>query len=54
MERQSKTMKLWNSYYPSMAGHILIVKALVVSIAYYLMTVNGISCKNLETMDKNI
>jgi hypothetical protein len=54
MERQLKTMKLWNSYYPSTAGRILIAKALVVSIAYYLMTVNGISRKNLETMDKNI
>ena len=30
------------------------MKALVISLAYYLMTVNGISHKNLDIMEKNI
>src|SRR5258706_14749725 len=32
----------------------MITKNLVVSLAQYLMTVNGISTKNLLTMEKNI
>ncbi len=32
----------------------MIAKTLVVSLAQYLMTVNGISTKNLLTMEKNI
>jgi len=28
--------------YPSTAGRILIAKALIISLAHYLMTVNGI------------
>jgi len=31
-------------------GRILIVKALVISLAYYLLTVNGIPRKTLATM----
>ena len=43
LEKQQKTMKLWNQSYPSATGRVLIAKALVVSLAYYLMTVNGIT-----------
>jgi len=41
-ERQACTMKLWSLLYLSVAGRVLIVKALVISLAYYLMTVNRI------------
>src|SRR5258706_5935764 len=47
-------MKRWNQLYPSVAGQVMIAKTLVVSLAQYLMTVNGISTKNLLTMEKNI
>ena len=47
-------MKLWSLLYPSIAGGVLIVKALVISLAYYLMTVNGISCTTLTAMEKSI
>ena len=53
IEKQLKTMKRWNGHYPSTAGRVLVVKALVISLAYYLMTVNGISRKNLMTMERN-
>ena len=42
MEKQAKTMRLWGLLHPSIAGRVLIVKGLVISLAYYLMTVNGI------------
>jgi len=54
LERQMKTMKRWNCLYPSVNGRVMIAKTLVVSLAQYLMTVNGISNKNLMTMEKNI
>ena len=54
IERQSKTMNRWSNMYPSMVGQVLIVQALVISLAQYLMTVNGISRKDLMTMEKNI
>jgi hypothetical protein len=54
LERQLKIMKLWSRQYPSTLGRVLIAKALVISIAYYLMTVNSIPRKYLETMDRNI
>ncbi len=54
LERQMKTMKHWNHLYPSVAGQVMIAKMLVVSLAQYLMMVNGISNKNLTTMEKNI
>jgi len=54
MEKQLKTMKWWNFHYPSVMGRVLIVKALVISLAYYLMTVNGITRKCLLAMEKNI
>ena len=54
LEKQMKIMKRWNSIYPSVAGRVLISKTLVVPLAQYLMTVNGISNKNLLTMEKNI
>ena len=47
-------MKLWSLLYPSIAGRVLIVKALVISLAYYLMTVNGISRMTLTAMEKSI
>jgi len=53
-EQQAHTMKLWSLLYPSIAGQVLIVKALVISLAYYLMTVNGISCTALMAMEKSI
>ena len=40
--------------YPSAMGRVLIAKALVISLAQYLMTVNGISRRNLTTMEKKI
>ena len=43
LEKQQKSMKLWNLSYPSVTGRVLIAKALIVSLAYYLMTVNGIT-----------
>ena len=49
-----KTMKQWTHLYPSVAGQVLLAKTLVVSLAQYLMTVNGISSKNLTTMERNI
>ena len=54
LERQQKTMKRWSHLYPSVAGRVLLLKTLVVSLAQYLMTVNGISNKNLTTMEKSI
>ena len=54
LERQMKTMKRWTHLYPSVAGRVLLAKTLVVSLAQYLMTVNGISSKNLTTMERNI
>ena len=54
IERQLKTMRHWNHLYPSVAGRVLIAKALVISLAYYLMTVNGIHRNTLSTMEKNI
>jgi len=54
IERQLKTMKQWNFHYPSIAGRVLIVKTLVISSAYYLMTVNGVSSKNIMSMERNI
>ena len=53
-EWQAHTMKLWSLLYPSIAGRVLIVKALVISLVYYLMTVNGISCTTLMAMEKSI
>jgi len=47
-------MKLWSLMYPSIAGRILVVKALVISLAYYLMTVNGIPRNTLSDMEKNV
>jgi len=41
-ERQARTMKRWSLLYPSIAERVLITKALVVSLDYYLMTVSGI------------
>ena len=54
LERQMKTMKQWTHLYPSVAGWVLLAKTLVVSLAQYLMTVNGILNKNLTTMERNI
>jgi hypothetical protein len=54
LERQMKTMNRWAPLYPSVAGRVLLTKTLVLSLAQYLMTVNGISRQTLETMDKNI
>jgi len=51
-ERQTRTMKQWSLIYPSIAGHVLITKALVISLTYYLMTVNGISRNTLMAMEK--
>jgi len=36
VERQAKTMKLWGFLYPSIAGRILVVRALVISLACIL------------------
>ena len=54
LENQQNTMKLCSLSYPSVAGRVLIAKALVVSLAYYLMTVNGITYKHLMTMERNV
>ena len=54
LEKQQKTMKLWNQSYPLAMGRVLISKALVVSLAYYLTTVNGIMQKHHSTMEKNL
>ena len=54
IEKQLKTMRRWKIHHPSVAGRILISKALVISLAYYLMTVNGIPRTTLMTMEKNI
>jgi len=54
LEKQQKIMKLCSLSYPSVTGRVLITKALIVSQAYYLMTVNGITRNHLETMEKNI
>jgi len=53
-EWQACTMKLWSLLYPLIAGRVLIVKALVISLVYYLMTVNRISCTALMAMEKSI
>ncbi|KIM29864.1 hypothetical protein M408DRAFT_54534, partial [Serendipita vermifera MAFF 305830] len=54
LEKQLKVMKLWANSYPSALARARIAKALVVSRAFFLMTVNGISKKHLEMMEKNI
>jgi len=54
IEKQLKTMKRWNIFYPSATGRVMIAKSLVVSLAYYLMTVNGIDRGTLEIMERNI
>jgi len=54
IKRQLKTMRRWNPMYPLTMGRILIVKALIILIAHYLMTVNGIPQNMLMTMEKNI
>jgi len=54
IKRQLKMMKRWNPMYPLTTGRILIAKALIISIAHYLMTVNGIPRNTLMTMEKNI
>ncbi|CAG8619222.1 14509_t:CDS:2, partial [Acaulospora colombiana] len=54
MEKQLKIMKLWASSFPTTIARSRIAKQLVVSRALYLMTVNGISRENLETMERNI
>ena len=43
LERQLKTMNCWAPLYPSVTGQVLLTKTLVISLAQYLMTVNGIS-----------
>jgi len=53
-ERQARTMKLWSLLYPLVARRVPIVKALVILLAYYLMTVNGISRSTLTEMEKSI
>ena len=53
MEKQAKTMKRWLPH-PSVAGRVLISKALIISLAYYLITFNEISQKNLIIMEKSI
>jgi len=54
IEKQLKTMNRWNPLYPSTGGRVTIVKSLVISLAYYLMTVNGINHKTILTMERNI
>ena len=54
LEKQQKIMKLCSLSYPLVTGRVLIAKALIVLQAYYLMTVNRITWKHLETMEKNI
>jgi len=54
LEKQMKTMKRWNIHYPSATGRVMIAKSLVVSLAYYLLTVNGIDRGSLERMERNI
>jgi len=54
MERQQKTINRWNHLYPSVTGRVLLAKSLVISLAQYFMTVNGISQRNLTTMEKSI
>ena len=54
LENQLKTMKRWMHLYPSTTGWVLLAKTLVVSLAHYLMTVNGIPQKDLTTMERNI
>jgi len=54
MERQQKTINRWNHLYPSVTGRVLLAKSLVISLAQYFMTVNGISQRNLTTMEKGI
>jgi len=49
-----RTMNRWASFYLSVAGRVLLAKSLVVSLAHYLMTVNGISQRNLSTMEKSV
>jgi len=47
-------MNRWTHLYPSVAGRVLLAKTLVISLAQYFMTVNGISQRNLTTMEKSI
>ncbi|CAG8676568.1 14112_t:CDS:2, partial [Acaulospora colombiana] len=47
-------MMLWGRSYPTMLARSRVAKALVVSRSLYLMTVNGINKRQLETMEKNI
>ena len=54
LEKQMRTMNRWAPLFPSVAGRVLLTKSLVVSLAHYLMTVNGITRKILSSMEKNI
>ena len=54
LEKQMRTMKRWAPLYPSVAGRVLLTKSLVLSLAHYLMTVNGITQNDLSTMEKAI
>src|SRR5258707_1131755 len=54
LEKQLKIMKLRDLRHPSTIGRVLITKALVIPVAYYLMTVNGIPRRYLLSTEKDI
>jgi exonuclease III/ribonuclease HI len=54
IEKQLKIMNAWAKSHPSLLARARIAKALVVSKALYLITVNGIANDQLNEMEKNI
>jgi hypothetical protein len=50
IEKQLRIMRRWANSYPSILARSRVAKALVVSRALYLMTVNGIPKNHLELM----
>ncbi|CCA75615.1 hypothetical protein PIIN_09606, partial [Serendipita indica DSM 11827] len=51
---QNKIMNLWAQAHPSASGRVMLAKSLIVSRAFYLMTVNGITKPQLNEMEKSI
>lgn len=54
MDKQNRISRAWSSSHPSIAGRVRIAKALIVSRALYLMTVNCIPKEILTRMEKTV
>lgn len=52
LERQKKILDTWKTTHLSYKGKELILKSLVISIAFYLATVNGMSDRVRKAMKK--